>query len=278
MPQNTSGTPGDAEPQHVLGGDASSAELPDDGGSPGSQGERLRSSVLSWLKEVGTIIAIALVLSFLIKTFLFRAYYIPSGSMENTLELDDRIFVNLLVPKPFALERGDIVVFKDTQDWLKPVPAAAPGPFDWATEAMVFIGLVPDESQQHLVKRVIGLPGDTVACCDAQGRVTVNGTGLDEPYLYPGAKPSDQTFRVTVPAGKIWVMGDHRNNSSDSREHMATPGGGFININDVEGRATVIAWPLNRFTILGNYPDVFRNVPAPSSSSVATPSATPAGQ
>ncbi|WP_081710003.1 signal peptidase I [Arthrobacter sp. 35W] len=257
MPHNT---PGDAEPLE--------------------KGERLRSGVMSWLKEVGTIIAVALVLSFLIKTFLFRAYYIPSGSMENTLELDDRIFINLLVPKPFALERGDIVVFRDTQGWLAPVPEAPAGPFGWAKDAMIFIGLVPDESQQHLVKRVIGLPGDHVSCCDAQGRLTVNGAPLDEPYLFPGARPSDTTFDVVVPEGKIWVMGDHRNNSSDSREHMKMEGGGFISIDDVEGRATVIAWPLNRFTILGNYPDVFREVPDPSPSSAPSETSTtsPAGQ
>ncbi|WP_427018336.1 signal peptidase I [Pseudarthrobacter sp. P1] len=277
MPQNTPGTPGDAEHQDQIPAEAFPDD-PADGEDHAGPGDRLRGGILSFAKEVGTIIAIALVLSFLIKTFLFRAYYIPSGSMENTLELDDRIFVNLLVPKPFALERGDVVVFKDTQNWLGPAPVAKNGPFSWAKDAMIFIGLVPDESQQHLVKRVIGLPGDTVACCDASGRVTVNGAPLDEPYLYPGASPSDKTFTVTVPAGKLWVMGDHRDDSSDSRMHMNEPGGGFINIDDVEGRATVIAWPLNRFTILGNYPDVFRNVPDPTAKPAPSPSAVPAGQ
>lgn len=227
---------------------------------------RRRSPAFAWLKEIGTIVAIALVLSFLIKTFLFRAYYIPSGSMEQTLEIDDRIFVNLLVPNPIALHRGDVVVFKDTQGWLQAAPAKPSGPGTWVKEALTFVGLVPDDSEQHLVKRVIGLPGDRIICCDAGGKITVNGQPLTEPYLYPGAEPSDpnRPFDVTVPEGKIWVMGDHRNESADSREHQNLPSKGFISIGDVEGQAAVIAWPFNRLGIVSSYPDVFKNVPAPT--------------
>ncbi|WP_434612730.1 signal peptidase I [Arthrobacter sp. A5] len=248
---------------HPAGHGAHSAAAPD---HDKTAGERLRRGALAWLKEVGTIIVIALVLSFLIKTFLFRAYWIPSGSMENTLEENDRIFVNLLVPRPFALERGDIVVFKDSQQWLPPAAPQPAGPLSWVKDSLMFVGLVPDESQQHLVKRVIGLPGDRVICCDAGGKITVNGQPLNEPYLYPGAAPADPSkpFDVTVPPNELWVMGDHRNNSADSRAHVNTPGKGFVPISDVEGRATVIAWPFNRLAILGNYPDVFGNVPAPS--------------
>ncbi|MCZ2403875.1 signal peptidase I [Paenarthrobacter sp. Z7-10] len=262
------------------GSDGGTGTLAADGAA-GADGAAAKfgKGALSWLKEVGTIVLIALVLSFLIKTFLFRAYWIPSGSMENTLELNDRIFVNLLVPQPFALQRGDIVVFKDSQGWLGPEAAPKPaGPFSWVKDAFMFVGLVPDDSQQHLVKRVIGLPGDTVICCDTSGRLTVNGTSLTEPYLFPGAVPSEQRFDVTVPDGKLWVMGDHRNNSADSRAHMSTPGRGFVPISDVEGRATVIAWPISRWTFLGNYHDVFGPVPAPSPHSTGSPSAVPTGQ
>lgn len=232
----------------------------------------------SFGKEILVIVTIALVLSFLLKTFLFRAFYIPSGSMENTLQIKDRIFVNLLVPQPFALERGDVVVFRDTQNWLEPLPAKDAGPFGWVNDVATFIGLAPDSSQQHLVKRVIGLPGDKVACCNAEGKMTINGTAITEPYLFPGAAPSDITFEVTVPAGHLWVMGDHRNNSEDSRVHQLRNGTGFVPIEDVEGRAVVIAWPLNHLGILGNYPEVFRNVPAPTSASQGSPSSIPAGK
>lgn len=222
----------------------------------------LGSQAWAWGKEILTIVLIAVVLSFLIKTFLFRAFYIPSGSMENTLQIDDRIFVNLLVPQPFELKRGDVVVFKDSQGWLPPEPGAN-DPVSWLGEAAVFIGLAPDNSQQHLVKRVIGLPGDRVVCCTSNGQLTINGEAVDEPYLYPGAAPSNETFGVTVPEGHLWVMGDHRNNSQDSRYHQAYDGTGFVPISDVEGRAIVIAWPLNHWGILGNYPDVFDKVPDP---------------
>lgn len=233
------------------------------------------SPFLGWLKEIGTVVVIAVVLSFLIKTFLFRAFFIPSESMVNTLDVDDRIFVNLLVPKPFALERGDIVVFKDAQGWLPPTQKEAPGPFKWFQDGLVFVGLLPDETNQHLVKRVIGLPGDRVSCCSS-ARVSVNGTVLNESYINPAQIPMAKSFDVVVPEGKIWVMGDNRNNSADSREHQAV-NGGFINISDVEGKATVIAWPVNRWQVLDNHSEVFRNVPAPSPQNTASPTA-PAGK
>jgi signal peptidase I len=229
-------------------------------GEQASSGGSAVRSLGSWAKEVLIIIAVALLLSFLIKTFLFRAFFIPSGSMEHTLEIDDRIFVNQLVPQPFELKRGDIVVFRDAQGWL-PETAAAAATTSWFKDALIFVGLLPDESQQHLVKRVIGLEGDRVICCDAEGRITVNGEPLDEPYLFPGANPSDTPFDVTVPEGKIWVMGDHRNASADSRANTDKPGGGFIDVDEVEGKAAVIAWPLDRMGFLGNYPDVFADIP-----------------
>ncbi|MFC8304809.1 signal peptidase I [Specibacter sp. NPDC057265] len=264
-------------PRHAAGA-SSSALPPGDGGDAPAGGagtERLGTQLLAWGRELLTIVVIAVVLSFLIKTFLFRAFYIPSGSMENTLQINDRIFVNLLVPEPISIKRGDVVVFKDTQGWLAEEPAQQ-NSGSWLSDAAIFIGLAPDNSQQHLVKRVIGLPGDRVVCCDAEGRLSVNGQALDEPYLYPGAAPSETAFAVTVPEGQLWVMGDHRNNSQDSRFHDAYNGTGFVPVEDVEGRAAVIAWPLAHWGILGNHPEVFKDVPdAPAGSLDETSPAAP---
>ena len=225
------------------------------------RGARAAQGAWGWLKEILMIAAIALVLSFVIKTFFFRAFYIPSGSMEPTLEINDRIFVNLLVPGPFELERGDVVVFKDTKGWLgdtEPVEANPVAGF------LAFVGLLPDSSQQHLVKRVIGLPGDTVECCDADGKILVNGEPVTEPYVWPGAAPSDEEFSVTVPKDRLWVMGDHRDASADSRYHEDIEGG-FVDIGDVEGKTTVIAWPLARIGIVSDHHDVFAAVPSEGS-------------
>ncbi|WP_306916689.1 MULTISPECIES: signal peptidase I [unclassified Arthrobacter] len=222
-----------------------------------------RSQLFLWFKEIATVVVVAIVLSFLIKTFLFRAFYIPSESMVNTLDVNDRIFVNLLVPEPFALQRGDVVVFKDTKGWLAPAEERADGPFTSVQDGLTFVGLLPDNSEQHLVKRVIGLPGDRVVCCDAGSQLAVNGTPLTENYINAAEAPTVREFDVVVPDGKVWVMGDNRNHSADSRAHMDSSGG-FVDVADIEGKAAVIAWPLNRITSLDNYPDVFRNVPAPS--------------
>ncbi|MDT0167426.1 signal peptidase I [Pseudarthrobacter sp. BRE9] len=232
-----------------------------DRASSKAAGKSSGNPLLGWLREIATVVVIAVVLSFLIKTFLFRAFFIPSESMVNTLDVDDRIFVNLLVPEPFALSRGDVVVFRDTKGWLPPAPAKAQGPFTWVQDGLTFVGLLPDNSEQHLVKRVIGLPGDHVVCCDAGGKLTINGTAIDEKYINPAEVPQIRNFDVTVPEGKVWVMGDNRNHSADSRAHMETDGG-FIDLKDLEGKAAVIAWPLNRIKTLDNYPDVFHSVPA----------------
>ncbi|MGM0929108.1 MAG: signal peptidase I [Actinomycetota bacterium] len=231
-----------------------------------------QNSLLSWLKEIATIVAVAVVLSFLIKTFLFRAFFIPSTSMEETLEVDDRIFVNLLVPQPFELTRGDVVVFQDDLSWLPPNGKHDAG--NWFQQFLTFVGLMPDASQQHLVKRVIGLGGDQVVCCDVDGRISVNGEPLDEdPYLAPGSDNTRTPFDVTVPEGKIWVMGDNRNHSADSREHQDEASNGFVAVESVEGKASVIAWPLDRLGFLGNYPEVFDGVPAPSAATGTEPPA-----
>jgi signal peptidase I len=254
-----------AAPAAEGGATAPHGERPRSGARParsdGKEPAPARNPFAVWLKEIATVVIIAVVLSFLIKTFLFRAFYIPSESMVSTLDVNDRIFVNLLVPEPFALERGDVVVFKDTKGWLPPSPQKVEGPFTWVEDGLTFVGLLPDNSEQHLVKRVIGLPGDHVLCCDADGKVTVNGAPLDEKYINPAEVPLVRNFDVVVPAGKVWVMGDNRNHSADSRAHTDS-NGGFVDIPDIEGRAAVIAWPLNRWSGLDNYPDVFKSVPS----------------
>ena len=211
----------------------------------------------SLLKELVIVVVAALVLSILVKTFLFRAFVIPSPSMENTLQIGDRVFVNLLVPGPFALDRGDVVVFKDELGWLQEKNTPPAGP---VADVLTFLGLRPDDSTQHLVKRIIGMPGDTVECCGADGKLTVNGVAITEDYLYPGSQPSDETFKAVVPEGKIWVMGDNRANSADSRFHRDLQGG-FVDLDAVEGRADFIAWPLNRLGGVTTSGDTFKNIP-----------------
>jgi signal peptidase I len=223
-----------------------------------------RRSLLLFLRDLVVIFVVAVLVSFLIKTFLIRSFFIPSQSMEMTLVQDDRIIVNQLVPELTAIERGDVVVFKDPGGWLparveeeqQPVVAAV----DWF---LAFVGLSAPDSNDHLVKRVIGLPGDTVACCNALGQVTVNGVPLDEPYvaLPPGeTKVSRDDFEVVVPEGSLWVMGDNRYNSKDSRYNTETPLEGFVPIDNVVGRAVVVSWPISNWTVLDNYPEVFAGV------------------
>jgi signal peptidase I len=183
--------------------------------------------------------------------------------MENTLLEGDRVLVSKLTPGPFHLGHGDVVVFKDPNHWLGDSSAISQdeGPLrNAARETLTFVGLLPADSGQHLIKRVIGLPGDHVICCDSKGRLTVNGQSLDEPYLYPGDRPSEKTFDITVPAGQLWVMGDHRSVSQDSRFHDP----GTVPISDVVGRAFIVVWPFDRWTLLHEPADTFSKVPAAS--------------
>jgi signal peptidase I len=209
-------------------------------------------TVLAGIKELVIVIVLAMALSFVVKTWLFQAFYIPSGSMEDTLVRDDRVIVSKLTPGPLDLHRGDVVVFQDPDHWLDPVTPPDRGPIGAAlNSALTFVGLLPTDEGNHLIKRVIGLPGDKVACCDAQGRVMVNGVPLSEQsYLYPGDAPSEIRFNVVVPPGRLWVMGDHRLISDDSRNHLGQPGGGTIPENAVIGRAFVIIWPISRWRFL----------------------------
>jgi signal peptidase I len=222
--------------------------------------------IWGFLREIGIVIVTALTLSFLIKLFLIQAFWIPSESMENTLLVGDRVIVSKLTPGPFDLHRGDVVVFEDSGHWVTPKPEPKRGPVQSAlVSGLTFVGLLPARSGEHLIKRVIGLPGDTVQCCDAQGRLIVNGQPIDESvYLYPGAQPSAGEFTVTVPDGRLWVMGDNRQHSGDSRAHRDNGHDGTIPIEDVVGRAFVLVWPADRFDWLSNPSAVFEDVPAPA--------------
>lgn len=223
-----------------------------------------KRGVKYFLRDVLIIFIVAILASFLIKTFLIRSFYIPSGSMEDTLEINDRIIVNELVPDLVPIKHGDVVVFTDPGGWLPPTIEQPQNPIsagvDWALSV---VGLSVSDSDDHLVKRVIGLPGDHVACCNALGQMTVNGIPLKEPYvLLPNGETSvsAKPFSVTVPKGSLWVMGDHRYDSSDSRYNRDKPGKGFVPIKDVVGRAFVISWPVNRWSWLSDFPEVFHGV------------------
>ncbi|MEU0478174.1 MULTISPECIES: signal peptidase I [unclassified Streptosporangium] len=210
----------------------------------------------SFWKELPVLIVVAVVLALIIKTFVIQAFYIPSESMENTLLTNDRVLVNKLVYRVRDIERGDVVVFSGVDSWDPEIDLEEPsnpvaGFFRWVGTAF---GVVPGE--KDYIKRVIGVGGDTVKCCDAQGRVTVNGVPLDEDYLYPGDVPSQRFFEAKVPEGRLWVMGDHRLVSLDSRSHLGDPGGGTISVDKVIGRAFVIVWPFSRATTIP-IPDTF---------------------
>lgn len=227
----------------------------------------------SAMKEIPILIGVALVIALVLKTFLVQAFVIPSGSMEQTIRIGDRVLVDKLTPwfgsKP---SRGDVVVFKDPGGWLederKP-PKEDPVVIKQAKQFLTWIGLLPSSNEQDLIKRVVGVGGDTVACCDKDGRVTVNGTPLNEPYLHPDNVPSERRFKVTVPQGRIFVMGDHRANSADSRVHLDEPDQGTVSDDLVVGRAIVIAWPFGHWQSLEE-PETYASVKdAPSGATQA---------
>lgn len=226
-----------------------------------SFGARLGAAV----KETVIVLAMALTLSFVVKTFLVQAFYIPSQSMEDTLVTGDRVVVSKLTPGPFELSRGDVVVFEDPGGWLNETPPVNRGAaLNAVRDAMTFVGLLPDTAEGHLIKRVVGLPGDRVQCCGDGGRLMVNGTPVDEsPYIKPGTSASSVDFDITVPAGTVWVMGDNRDDSSDSRFHdpSGTGSEGGVPVDLVVGKAEATVWPFDRFSRLSNHPEVFADVP-----------------
>lgn len=234
------------------------------------------AKTLAVVKEVGIVVGLAMILSLLIKTFLLQAFWIPSGSMEDTLVRDDRVVVTKLVPGPFQLSRGDIVVFEDPgtdgNKWLRSLPAVAPsttgGPLH---SLLVFVGLIPEDSENHLIKRVIGLPGDHVVSDGGSGPLTINGVTVDESaYLKPGNAASEgKPFDIVVPADSVWVMGDHRSDSSDSRYHQDDGHGGCVPMDKIVGRALVVLWPVDHLTWLGGAGGAFDKVPTASSTPAA---------
>jgi signal peptidase I len=223
----------------------------------GRHGRRGKQRKGSFWRELPILIVVALLLALMIKTFLAQAFYIPSESMERTLMVGDRVLVNKLTPwfgaKP---QRGQVVVFRDRLNWLQPAPAANSGnPVSRGIkDVFTFIGLLPSNNDQDLIKRVIGVGGDEVKC--ENNRVIVNNVPLTEPYLFPGAIPCDKPLDVKVPPNRLWVMGDNRGDSADSRVHMDEPGQGTISEDAVVGRAFVVIWPLNRMHTLP-VPDTF---------------------
>jgi signal peptidase I len=226
---------------------------------------RRQRSVKLFLRDILIIFVVAVLASFLIKTFLVRSFYIPSASMQNTLQINDRIIVDELVPNVIPIQHGDVVVFTDPGGWLPPTfPETDPNPVAAAADwALSVVGLSAPDSDNHLIKRVIGLPGDHVACCNALGQLTVNGVPLKEPYtvIPPGeSNAATLSFNVTVPKGDLWVMGDNRYDSQDSSRNQNLPGKGFVPIKDVVGRAMLISWPIGHWSWLSNYPSVFDGV------------------
>ncbi|MDX3854413.1 signal peptidase I [Streptomyces sp. AK02-01A] len=226
----------------------------------------------SFWKELPLLIGIALLLALLIKTFLVQAFSIPSDSMQDTLQRGDRVLVDKLTPwfgsEP---ERGEVVVFHDPGGWLE--DAETPDP-NVAQKFLSFIGLMPSAEEKDLIKRVIAVGGDTVECKKG-GKVQVNGHPLNESgHIYPGNTPcDDEPFGpIHVPQGRIWVMGDHRQNSLDSRYHQELPGRGTVSTDEVVGRAFVVAWPLNRWSLLP-VPDTFDQPGLSTAASVASAAA-----
>lgn len=219
----------------------------------------------SALKEIPLLVGVAVVIALVLKTFLVQAFVIPSGSMENTIQIGDRVLVDKLTPW-FGSEpqRGDVVVFKDPGGWLEDDQTAVqqddPIGIKQIKAGLQFIGLLPSDNERDLIKRVVAVGGDTVKCCDTQGRVTVNGMPLNEPYVHPGNDPSTIKFEVKVPEGRLWVMGDHRANSADSRYHRNEQYSGTVSMDSVVGRAVVIAWPIGNWSQLEE-PDTYASVP-----------------
>ncbi|MCW2740302.1 MAG: lepB [Blastococcus sp.] len=263
MSSDRPGGPADVVPEDGSSepGSSTAAESPAEGTS--RRGRRKKAAKKgSLLRELPVLLLIAFVLALIVKTFFVQAFFIPSGSMEQTLHgctgcTGDRVLVNK-VPYWFGQpEPGEIVVFKGPDTWSPEVSVAEPS--NWLTGAMLWLGRavgVAPPSEDDFVKRVVATAGQTVQCCDRDGRVTVDGQPLDEPYIFEDTPVESRAFGpVTVPEGRLWVMGDHRSASADSKAHMGDRYSGTIGVDDVIGKAALIVWPVTRFTLLDS-PDI----------------------
>jgi len=231
---------------------------------PAPVGRRQRLS--RWAVELAFVLLVVVVASFALKTFVIQSFWIPSHSMEQTLLPNDRVIVTKLAPRWLSLHRGDVVVFSDPGNWAPSasVPVVERGPVaSWFYGIGQALGLAPTSSEEYLIKRVIGLPGDRVACEGDGAPITVNGVALDEPYLARGVAPSREAFEVVVPADAVWVMGDNRDNSADSRVHQDQALQGAVAIKEIVGVAQVRSWPLSRFSLMRNPGGTFAEVPKP---------------
>jgi signal peptidase I len=206
----------------------------------------------SVLREFPILVIVALAVSLVIKTFLVQFFYIPSGSMENTLQINDRVAVNKVPFLSQSIKRGDVVVFRDPASWLpEPYAQSQNSIIEKVKEGFVLVGILPNPAKQYLVKRVIGVAGDNIVAKD--GVITINGKATSEPYIFAGNKPSELDFNVTVPAGKVWVMGDHRGASADSRYHQDDVNNGFVPESKITGRAFAVIWPVKNFGIIESH-------------------------
>ncbi|WP_405901712.1 signal peptidase I [Streptomyces sp. NBC_00727] len=247
-PEDRPGRPAHSESAGAAEDGTTASGTESDGGASGSS--KARKNPRPFWKELPLLIGVALVLALLIKTFLVQAFSIPSDSMQNTLQRGDRVLVDKLTPwfgsEP---ERGEVVVFHDPGGWLEDTQAPEPNAVQ---KFLSFIGLMPSAEEKDLIKRVIAIGGDTVECKKG-GPVEVNGKAIDDKsFIFEGNSAcDDEPFGpIKVPKGRIWVMGDHRQNSLDSRYHQNLPGGGTVSNDEVVGRAIVIAWPVSRWATL----------------------------
>jgi signal peptidase I len=205
----------------------------------------------SFLREIPALLVVAVIVSLIIKTFLVQFFYIPSGSMENTLQVKDRVAVNKVPFLSREIHRGDVVVFHDPANWLPTWNNQEGNKYvHKAREILVAVGILPNPAKQFLVKRVIGVGGDNVQCCSAKGKLLVNGKETNEPYIFAGNEPSDMKFNVTVPKGKVWVMGDHRGASADSRYHQDDINKGFVPEPEIVGRVVAVIWPFKNAKLI----------------------------